>query len=169
MIANDLLRTDGPLPSVGVSNMDPFAEEGLFAEAQLMEAKFDASRAVLGLLIDLRPAFQFDAGNTCVLVAYGVTALHWDSEQRQTKRTAWNILGSELTAAQHGFALSMGCYPDAKLLVVAESFSYFNCLSVDLPEHGPDYTQDEAMVLPSIPTWESNIELLGRLDYSRQS
>lgn len=170
MIAWDLLQTHCEQPRAESAGFDPFADDDGLLESELMDFRFDASRSILGILIDLRLALAFESEteDTGVLVMSGVTNIAWNSERRNTNRTAWNIIGSELAQKEPTLSLHLSCYPDARLSVTADSLDYYACSVIGLPKHQPDYSDEEATVLQAIQTWDSDIELCGRISYHPQ-
>ena len=134
--------------------MDPLSEDDALQEAQLLDVWIDASRSTVGLLFELRVALQLREANTGVLIARGVRELSWAAAPRSTKRTAWNVVGSQ-PVNHDGFALSLTTWPESRLSLRSESAAFFVC-NVPGLDRIPDYLSDEESVIrANIASWHS--------------
>jgi hypothetical protein len=158
IVIEDLLRPDrGWREYASQPEMDPLTEDDALQEAQLLDLRFDALRATVGLLFELRSALQFRDANTGVLVARGVRELSWVGPKRSTDRTAWTVDGSVISNTERAFGLDLGMWPapGAQLHLVAESAAFF---TGDVPglDRIPDYVDDdEAKIRANLAGWYS--------------
>ena len=136
--------------------MDPLTEDDALQEAQLLDVRFDALHATVGLLFELRTALQLREANTGVLVARGVRELSWTAKPRSTKRTAWAVMSSTPDVSDRLFGLKVGMSPDARLWLKAESAAFFtgDVLSLDrIPDYSGD---DETTIRSNLAGWRSS-------------
>jgi hypothetical protein len=135
--------------------MDPLTEDDALQEAQLLDVRFDALRSTVGLLFELRLALQLREGNTGVLVGRGLRELSWTAGSRSTHRTAWTVGGSLPRNESQLFGLQLGLWPNARLVLRAESASFF---VGDVPglDRIPNYAEDDdATIRAHLASWES--------------
>lgn len=156
MIIEDLLTAPGRREFAAQPEMDPLSEPGALQEAQLLDVRVHALTASVALLFDLRVALQLRMGNTALLVAHGVTNFTWDCMPRETRRTAWMVVGSEPRIAEKDFALELFFVPDADLSLQATSAEFYVGDVVALAQAPPDYgTDDDATIRAQLADWAS--------------
>ena len=159
--ADDLLFADvGLREHAGQPEMDPLREVDALVEAQVVDARFDAVNASLGLLFDLRTALQLRESNTGVLVVHDVTEFTWLGTSRAPGRIAHVVAHSE---PQHEngevtFLFRMWPPPGADLRIIGRAASFFAGNAKGLPETPPDYAgTDDSAIRRSIPQWGSHL------------
>jgi len=135
--------------------MDPLTEDGALLEAQLLDIRFDALRSTVGLLFEMRTAWQLREANTGVLVCRGVREIFWEAEPRTTDKTAWVVGESTPNNENRLFGLSLGMF-GAFLSLVAESAAFFCGDVPGLVRRIPDYGREQdAAVRSQLPGWHS--------------
>jgi hypothetical protein len=141
---------------------DPLRAEDALQEAQLVNLSFDAIESRVALLFDLRTALQLRLGNAGILVLRGVRHVVWSQENRPTRRTAWNAIGSSPSVENGAFDLKVAFVPDATLHVIAQNQAEFYEVTMDLPEQPPDYTRDDdARIEAGNPAWDKTANVVG--------
>jgi hypothetical protein len=134
-------------------------EEDALQEAQLLSLRHDALRSAAALLFELRMALQLEAGNTGVLLAYGVRELRWTASARSTMRTAWNVLGSSIKRHEDALQLDLAMWPQAELSLRAASTAFIVGNVPSLGSVPPDYGMDnEETIRAGIADWHADFE-----------
>ena len=158
MRLRDLLTGDVRGALVGSPEMDPLTEQDALQEARLNELIFDAVTRRVGLLFDLRGSLQLRMAHTGLLVLNGVEGLTWNSEQRRTTRTAWNVVGSLPVNEDGVINLKLFFFPDAELTVVARSAVFYAGNVPGLPDTPPDFADSDEAVAAGMASMDSLFE-----------
>ncbi len=161
MIAADLLRVGADSGDWPVLSSNPLIEPALFAESQILSARVDALTGVVGLLFDLRVALGSES-NTGLLLAQGTQEFRWVGEPRDTRFTAWTVLGAQVQNEAEGvLRATFGCHPRGELAIRAAAISYFCINAETIGGIPPDYSGDEQEVLDALVGWRSQVHVVG--------
>jgi hypothetical protein len=157
----DLIWTPSRMPGTPGPDMDPLVENDALQESQLLELRIYALSSTVGLLFELRTALQFEYGNAAVLVVRGLQRSNWRAIQRGVGKTAWSVVGSEMSAGSGLLNLNVTLSPSSSIEILGTSAEFY---VLDVPEIGevpPDYCSDgEARIRSGLPGWGSSFSLL---------
>ena len=137
----DLLGTPA-LAELPAPAVDPLSKTDLFAEAQLLDIRFDAVGQRLGILLELRVALQLRTSNTGVVVATDATEIVWSAERR-TGPVAWSVVSSAVVPADGDITVEFSFSPTARLRFRAKELSYYDVAVEGLAPAPGDYTAGE--------------------------
>ena len=157
----DLIWTPGRMSGTPGPDVDPLLENDALQETQLLDLRIHALSSTAGLLFELRTALQFEYGNAAVLVVHGLQRSNWRATQRGAEKTAWSVVGSEMSTGSGLLNLNVTLSPSSSIEILGTSAEFY---VLDVPEIGevpPDYCSDgEVRIRSGLPGWGSSFSLL---------
>jgi hypothetical protein len=138
--------------------MDALRESDALQEAQLQDVRFEVVSGTLWVLFDCRGALQIEEGNTAVVVARGVSALHWHGPPYDHWR-AWPVVESVIGVHGRDWSLSLSLLSDARLAVTARAAEFWVGDAPGCDEAPPDFTADDDVTIRNgLASWESEFQ-----------
>ncbi|WP_100350233.1 hypothetical protein [Luteimicrobium subarcticum] len=142
-------------------DVDPFVEDDVLQEAQVLDARVDAVSSIAAILLDLRTALQFEVGNFAMLVVHGVRSAEWQTEQPPKPPTAWTVVSSRTTRPSGLVHFHLGMWPDAQWASEGASATFFVFDVPGIADTPPDYGSDgPTVVRAGLPHWSSTVEVI---------
>jgi len=156
MIAADLFHDPERRSYASMPEADALTEQGALQEAALVDVRFDAMMASVGLLFDLRGAIQLRDAPVAILIARGVSSLEWVGDHRRPGRVWYAVTGSVPDSRRGRFHLSLGFAPDAELRVEADAAEFYVGDMPGIDAAPPDFVEDDDRVIRArMPSWAS--------------
>jgi hypothetical protein len=154
----DLFNDPSRRRYAAIPEMDALEESDALVEAELSDIRIDVSKGDVGLILDLRGALHFRAGNSGLLIVREVTTAVWNHNPGQG-RMASIIVGSVPANALNAFSLDIELLPSGTVSLVGSEAEYYVGNIPGLPAKAPDYADDSLeAVLAAIPSWTSTFE-----------
>ncbi|MEV1008680.1 hypothetical protein [Streptomyces sp. NPDC049881] len=144
---------DGDL---AVSGAGLLTDRNALQEAELLNVQLEPLTSTVAILFDTRTALQVRESHAGVLVGEGVRDFGCSLSDRRVRRTAWSVVGSEVTEEDGLWQLVCYFSPDLVLRVQARSFAFCVGKVPGLSASPPDYLSDsDEQVRAGIAGWDS--------------
>lgn len=157
----DVVLGAGRAATAAGTEEDPFREDDVLAEAQVLGVIGLPGADAAALLLDLRTALQLDEGNTGLLVARGGALIDVDGSGIGVPPRALPIMTSSTVQAQQRAVIRLETHPGGSFAIGGAQLA-FHVLGVpSIPDVPPDYTEPGwSWTTVHLPQWNSGCELL---------
>lgn len=157
----DVVLGAGRAVAAAGAGEDPFREDGVLAETQVVGVISVPGADVAGLLLDLRTALQLDEGNAGLLVARGGALIEADASGVGVPPQALPVVASSTFQDRGRATVRLATHPAGSFTVGGAKLS-FHVLDVSsIPDVPPDYTDpDWSWTSDQLPQWGSGCEIL---------
>lgn len=154
MIAADLFHDPNRRSYASMPEADALTEQGALQEAALVDVRFDATTASLGLLFDLRGAIQLRDASVALLIARGARRVEWVNEKSRPGRTWHAVTGSIPDNRSGRFTLVLGFASDAELRLEADAAEFYVGDMAGMDSAPPDFVEDDDETIQAgMPNW----------------
>ncbi len=141
---------------------DPFRDEYVLREAQVLDVRLNAVSGVVACLFELRQSLYFEDANTGVLVVQDSSRLEWEGFDRLGQLTAWSVSTMETEIRPRSVELTVHTFPapGGRLSISAGSGFFLAGTVANLTDAPPDYTSHTAEgLIGRIAGWASPFEV----------
>ncbi|MYW19935.1 hypothetical protein GT039_31265, partial [Streptomyces sp. SID2955] len=76
---------------------DPFAQDDVLHDTQLLDARVCPTANRAALLFDMRTASYFPTGNAALVVVRGLQAFHWTGAAQSLPLMAFSVMSSRIS------------------------------------------------------------------------
>ncbi|TRV71557.1 hypothetical protein FKN01_31580 [Streptomyces sp. 130] len=147
---------------------DPLREPDALQEVGLLDCRICPLTGRAGLLLDMRTALQYRAGNAALLVVRGLQAFRWHEEALERGLLNFAVMSSAPSTVKKTWQMDIGLFPDGELRVAGTAAEFYLVDVNGIPEAPPDYQRRGLReVRDDLSWWDSDCTVLQSSSTSR--
>ncbi|MEU3826596.1 hypothetical protein GT045_05625 [Streptomyces sp. SID486] len=141
---------------------DPFAQDDVLHDTQLLDARVCPTANRAALLFDMRTASYFPTGNAALVVVRGLQAFHWTGAAQSLPLMAFSVMSSRMSAVSGGgLRMDLEFFPDGEFSVSGERADFYLLEVRGISEAPPNYVDSRLdEVRHALPWWDGDCTVL---------